>query len=197
MENAKFVILDIETTGLSRHMHKITEFSALKVNVDNNTTTFSTTDRYSTLINPQRRIPSFITSLTGITNNMVKDAPTFPDVSADIRKFIANNVIIAHNTTFDYNFLNHNFKETETEELENSALCTCKLSRRLIPRLSSYKLENLCSHLRINNQQAHRAMSDVMATKDLFSRLYKHMKKRNIHTVEDAIRFQKSRIIKH
>ncbi|MCK5699145.1 MAG: 3'-5' exonuclease [Candidatus Aenigmarchaeota archaeon] len=197
MENTKFVILDIETTGLSRHMHKITEFSALKVNVDNNTTTFNTIDRYSTLINPQRRIPSFITSLTGITNNMVKDAPTFPDVSADIRKFIANNVIIAHNTTFDYNFLNHNFKETETDELENNALCTCKLSRRLIPNLSSYKLENLCSHLRINNQQAHRAMSDVMATKDLFSNLYRHMKKRNIHTVEDAIRFQKSRIIKH
>ncbi len=197
MENTKFVILDIETTGLSRHMHKITEFSALKVNVDNNTSTFNTIDKYSTLINPQRKIPSFITSLTGITNNMVKDAPTFTDASAHIRKFIATDVIIAHNTTFDYNFLNHHFKETETDELENKALCTCKLSRRLIPHLSSYNLENLCSHLRINNQQAHRAMSDVLATKDIFSNLYRHMKKRNIHTVEDAIRFQKSRIQKH
>lgn len=196
MENTKFVILDIETTGLSRYANKITEFSALKVTPDNNTTTLSTIDKYSTLINPQKRIPSFITSLTGITNNMVKDAPTFPDASAEIRKFIGSNVIIAHNSTFDYNFLNHNFKETGTDELENSAICTCKLSRRLIPNLSSYKLENLCSHLRIDNQQAHRAMSDVLATKELFSRLYRHMKKRNIHTVEDAIRFQKSRIIK-
>ena len=197
MQNSQFVILDIETTGLSRYRHKITEFSALKVNLKDNTSTFNTIDKYSTLINPQRRIPSFITSLTNITDNMVKDAPTFKDISTDIRKFIGNDVIIAHNTTFDYNFLNHHFKETETDELTNHALCTCKLSRRLIPNLNSYNLETICSHLRISNRQAHRAMSDVLATKDIFNNLYRHMKKRNIQTLEEALRFQKSRIMKH
>ncbi len=196
MENAIFVVLDIETTGLSRYVNKITEFSAVKVNIENNTSTFNIIDEYSTLINPQVRIPSFITSLTGITNNLVRDAPTFTDVGADIREFISDDVIIAHNTTFDYNFLNHYFKETDIDELENYALCTCKLSRRLIPNLTSYCLESVCSNLKINNQQAHRAMGDVLATKEVFSKLYRHMKKRDIRTVKDALKFQKSRIQK-
>ncbi|MCK4429590.1 MAG: 3'-5' exonuclease [Candidatus Aenigmarchaeota archaeon] len=196
MEKNSFIVLDIETTGLSRHMHKITEFAAIKIRWCENYGEFRISDKFSTLINPLTEIPLFITKLTGITNEMVENAPIFSDIAQDIRKFIGDNTIVAHNTTFDYNFLDHNFKKREYNQLYNNALCTCKLSRRVIPHLKSHSLKSMCKYFSINNIQAHRAMSDALATKEVFCKLYDLMKIRKIDTLEEVLKFQKSRIVK-
>ncbi|MFH1432730.1 MAG: 3'-5' exonuclease [archaeon] len=196
MEKSSFVILDIETTGLSRFRDKVTEFSGVKVKWDVDLGAYRAIDEFSTLINPERRIPGFITRFTGITNEMVKDAPVFAEVSFRIKEFIGDNVIVAHNTTFDYNFLDHNFRQCGIEGLFNDALCTCKLSRRIVPYLSSYRLQSVCNHFHVDNVQAHRAMGDVLATKEVFDHLYKRMKMRDIEYLNDALKFQKSRIVK-
>ena len=194
MENSSFVVVDIETTGLSRFHHKITEFCAIKVKWDACSHIFDTTDELSMLINPGRRIPAFITRLTKITDEMVKDAPPFNDVASLLNEFIGDNAVVAHNATFDYNFLDYNFKESGLCGLSSDSLCTCRLSRRLIPGLSSYCLGSVCNHLNINNLQAHRAMGDALATRDIFTHLYRNMKKRNIESLKDALKFQSSRI---
>ena len=196
METSNFIILDIETTGLSRHIHKITEFAGINVKWNKSAGEFRISDKFSTLINPLIEIPPFITKLTGITNEMVEDAPIFSDIAQDIRNFIGGNTIVAHNTTFDFNFLNHNFKKREYTPLFNNTLCTCKLSRRIIPDLNSHSLKNMCKYFSINNNQAHRAMSDALATKELFCKLYKIMKVKEIGTLEEALKFQKSKILK-
>lgn len=196
MENTSFVIVDIETTGLSRFQDKITEFCGVKVNWDEKAQAFNVLDELATLVNPLIRIPRFISRLTGITNHMVDDAPVFGDVAADVQDFIGDDVIVAHNAVFDYNFIDYNLKTCELLGLSNIALCTCKLSRRLIPGLSSYRLESVCNHFSIENQQVHRAMGDVMATRDVFGRLYQSMKQRDISSFDDVVRFQKSRIVK-
>jgi len=196
MENSSFAVVDIETTGLSRYRDKITEFSGVILRWNASSKRYDTVDELSTLINPGVRIPSFITHLTGITNAMVKDAPAFGDASSGIRKFIGDNVVVAHNATFDYNFLDYNFKDNEMDGLVNDALCTCKLSRRLVPGLSSYKLGSVCNYFNIENSQAHRAMGDVLATRDVFNELYKYMKQRDIESVKDALKLQKSKILK-
>jgi DNA polymerase III epsilon subunit family exonuclease len=194
MENSSFVVVDIETTGLSRYRDKITEFSGVKVVWNAPLKIFDTEDELSMLINPERRIPEFITKLTGITNGMVKDAPVFDGVAFRIKEFIGGNVVVAHNATFDYNFLDHNLRINGIDGLSNDALCTCKLSRRLVPDLSSYRLGSVCRHFGIDNSQAHRAMGDALATKDVLNHLYRYMKTRRIELLEDALKFQKSRI---
>lgn len=196
MENSSLAVVDIETTGLSKSRDKITEFSGVVLRWNTSSKRFDTVNEMSTLINPGIRIPAFITQLTGITNNMVKDAPVFGDAASNIREFIGENVFVAHNATFDYNFLDFNFKDNGMDGLSNSALCTCKLSRRLVPSLSSYRLGSVCNHFSIENRQAHRAMGDVLATKDVFNELYGYMKMRNIESVKDALKFQKNKIVR-
>jgi len=98
----EYIVLDIETTGLSRYIHKITEIAAVKVK-DN-----KIIEEYQTLVNPETKIPRFITRLTGIDNEMVKDAPTINEVMPGLLKFLGNHTIVAHNATFDYGFIAYN-----------------------------------------------------------------------------------------
>jgi len=154
-----YVVVDIETTGLSRHVHKITEIAAAIIEDG------EITREFQTLINPQVRIPSFITKLTGIDNEMVKDAPYLHEVMPAFKKFIGDNIFIAHNATFDYNFLSH------TGNLKNKRLCTRRMANKVIPNLPSKKLAALCEHYDVVNVQAHRAMADVHATAQIFLKM--------------------------
>ncbi len=195
MQESYFTVLDIETTGLSRYMHRITEFAGLKIKYNSDKGMFEKVDEYSTLINPEVHIPRFITSLTGITDSMVLDAPKFNEISGYLDEFLDGSVIVAHNSTFDYNFLDHNLKRSGVESgLNNHALCTCKLSRRLVPNLKSYKLSSLCRHFEVENMQAHRARADVLATKEVFERLTRLMYDRGVSCLKDALALQRARI---
>lgn len=182
-----YVVLDIETTGLSKHVNKITEIAALRVE------NFQVVKKFETLVNPETPIPSFITSLTGISNSMVKDAPVIEEVMPKFTKFVQDSPFVAHCATFDYGFIKHN-AQLISLDITNPKICTRKLSRRLIPELRHYKLSNLCSHFRITNNASHRAMGDVEATSKIFTKLLDLLKERKIEKREDVLRFQDAKI---
>ena len=121
-----FTIIDIETTGLSKHTDKITEIAAAKFENGEMVT-------FQTLVNPEVRIPRFITELTGITNQMVESAPTINQVLPHFMDFLGDDVFVAHNATFDFGFLDHNLQLHHNKEIENEVLCTRKLANRLVP----------------------------------------------------------------
>ena len=187
MKKESYIVLDIETTGLSRDKHKITEIAAIKVNSN------KIIDKFETLINPQVNIPSFITSLTGISNSMVKNSPIIEEILPNFLRFVKQDPLIAHCASFDYNFLNHNSELHLSSRLQNPKICTRKLSRRLV-NLESYRLSSLCNHFNIINSQAHRAMADVQATNQVFTKLLGLMESKGIKEKQQILEFQDKKI---
>ncbi len=127
-------------------------------------------DEYQTLINPECNIPYFITGLTGITNEMVADAPKFFEVAKKIVELTEGNIFVAHNARFDYSFIRQEFKNLGYS-YSRKILDTVALSRRLLPGHRSYSLGNLCSDLGISINGRHRAAGDALATVKLFELL--------------------------
>lgn len=156
-----FSIIDIETTGGSSKRDRITEIA---IYIHDGT---SVIDSYSTLINPERPIPYFISSLTGIDDKMVKDAPKFYEVAQKIVELTSDTVFIAHNVGFDYGFINQEFQSLGFN-YKRKKLCTVQLSRKLLPGLGSYSLGKLCKKLNIEINGRHRAAGDALATVKLF-----------------------------
>jgi len=161
-----YAIVDIETTGGHASANGITEIAICVHNGK------KVTERYSTLINPKRDIPIYISALTGITNEMVEKAPPFEDVAHDIYHLLNNKIFVAHNVNFDYSFVRHHLSAAGYE-LQTKKLCTVRLGRKIIPGLPSYGLGKLCRHLGIENESRHRAVGDAEATSKLFSLLLK------------------------
>jgi DNA polymerase III epsilon subunit family exonuclease len=183
-----FTIVDIETTGLSAYYHKITEIAALKYHKG------KVVKEFSTLVNPEVKIPRFITRLTGIDDKMVKNKPTIDEVIPKFCSFLGSTIFVAHAATFDYKFLDHSAKTNMGINLSNDKLCTCKLARRLLPELPSKKLSSLCEHFKLKNDNAHRAMSDAKATVKIFHNFLGMMKEKEIHDIKDVLEFQTSKI---
>lgn len=159
-----YAIVDIETTGGHASSNCITEIAIYIHDGD------VVQKKFRTLINPQQKIPLYITSLTGISDEMVADAPTFEEVAEDIFELLKDNVFIAHNVNFDYSFLRHQLKHAGYE-LTAKKLCTVRLSRKVFPGLPSYSLGNLCRQIGITITDRHRAEGDVRATVNLFEKL--------------------------
>jgi DNA polymerase III subunit alpha, Gram-positive type len=180
-----FVVVDIETTGLSRNYHKITEIAALQVKNG------VVRKEFHTLVNPQVKIPSFITKFTGIDNVMVKDAPIINDVMPQFTEFLGDDVFVAHNATFDYGFLSYAAMRQQIL-MNNDRLCTRKLANRLLPELPSKRLGAICEHMNITNIQQHRAMGDARATVCIFNNFLEQLKARGISEREALLRFERS-----
>jgi len=181
-----FVIVDIETTGLSKRRHRITEIAAARVKDG------KIKEEFHTLVNPGVKIPKFITALTGIDDDLVKDAPPIEDVLSDFVQFLGDSVFVAHNATFDIGFLGHNAEKHHNVVLANEKLCTRKLANRLLPDLPSKKLGSICEHLEITNSQAHRAMGDVQATVQVFNTFLAMLQDQGIDSPEEVIRFERA-----
>jgi len=159
-----YAIVDIETTGGHASANGITEIAICIHNGK------KVVERYSTLVNPGRDIPIYISALTGITNDMVQNAPPFEDVAHDVYHLLNNNIFVAHNVNFDFSFVRHHLAAAGYE-LRCNKLCTVRLGRKIMPGLPSYSLGKLCRHLNINNESRHRAGGDAEATAQLFSLL--------------------------
>jgi DNA polymerase-3 subunit epsilon len=159
-----YAIIDIETTGGSARIEKITEI-AIYLHDGN-----QTTGEFVTLVNPERNIPYFITNLTGITNEMVEDAPRFFEVARTIVELTEGRTFVAHNARFDYSFIRQEFKSLGFNYKRN-ILDTVALSRKLFPGHRSYSLGNICKDLRITINGRHRAAGDALATVKLFELL--------------------------
>jgi DNA polymerase-3 subunit alpha (Gram-positive type) len=181
-----YTVIDIETTGLSKYADKVTEIAAAKVKDG------EVVKEFQTLVNPEVRIPSFITKLTGIDNKMVKDAPTIDKAIPDFVKFLGEDIFVAHNATFDHGFLNVNAQYHMEHIIVNDRLCTRKLANRILPDLSSKKLGALCDHFNIVNSQAHRAMGDVQATVCVLNNMLNILKNKGIEHPEKVLEFERS-----
>lgn len=159
-----YAVVDIETTGSYALGNGITEL-AIVIHDGKNILQF-----YETLVNPHRPIPYFIQRLTGITDAMVANAPSFTEVAGQVHELLQDKVFVAHNVNFDYSFVKHHLMEAGYD-WNAKKLCTVRLSRKIIPGLSSYSLGKLCHQIGINHQNHHRAGGDALATAELLTLL--------------------------
>ena len=164
-----YAIVDIETTGGYASAHGITEvaiyvFDGKKI-----------IEKFETLINPRQPIPRYIQSFTGITDEMVANAPEFEKVAEKVSCLLNENIFIAHNVNFDYSFLKSHLLRAG-HDLRSKKLCTVRLSRKIFPGFPSYSLGNLCRSLEIIINNRHRAGGDAEATVKVFSRLLENDK---------------------
>lgn len=161
----QFAIVDIETTG-TIHDGKITEIAIIVHDGEKEL------ERFTTLLNPQRRIDRYVVKLTGITDAMVADAPLFEEYAERILEMTKDRVFVAHNVSFDYGFLKKEFASLKME-FKRETLDTIDICRRIIPDLPSYSLGKLCKTLGIEMDSHHRALDDTAATATLFQMLFK------------------------
>ncbi len=161
-----YAIVDIETTGGYAANNAITELAI--VLHDGN----REVKRYETLVRPDQSIPRYIQVLTGITDDMVADAPSFGEIAPFIHEWLKDAVFVAHNVNFDYSFLKHQLTACGLD-LNTPKLCTVRLSRKTFPGIPSYSLGNICQYLGISNASRHRAGGDADATVQLFEKILK------------------------
>jgi DNA polymerase-3 subunit epsilon len=149
-----FVMLDLETTGGNAVHDRITEIAAVRI--ENGVETH----RWSSLVNPGVSIPPFIQQLTGITNEMVKDAPPFEELAPTVTKLLEGAVFVAHNVRFDHGFVRNEFERLDTK-LKVKTLCTVRLSRKLYPQHKGHGLDAIMRRHGLTTLARHRAMGDV------------------------------------
>ena len=157
-----YVVVDIETTGGWANGDRITEIGAVKIR------NHEVVAEWHSLINPQRSIPAHITRLTGITNEMVRDAPLFADIAESFMQFMANGIFVAHNVNFDYGFISYEYERLE-RRFRFPKLCTCAGMRRRYPGHESYSLGNLTHIYSIDLRDHHRALCDARAAAHLLN----------------------------
>ncbi|MFK7829380.1 MAG: exonuclease domain-containing protein [Congregibacter sp.] len=155
-----YVVVDVETTGGRGEQHRVTEIGAVKV------VGGEIVGRFQTLLNPQRSIPPGITRLTGISPEMVADAPVFADIADKFIAFLDSAIFVAHNVEFDYRFIGQEFRRLG-RSFKMPKLCTCASMRKLYPGHKSYSLAELTRSYDIPLPSHHRALCDAEAAAQL------------------------------
>lgn len=166
-----FVSFDLETTGLDPKVDFVIEFGAVKV-VDG-----VATERYQQFIKPPVRIPKFITKLTGITNEMVADSPTFEEVVDDLYDFLGDHPLVAHNIYFDHNFLSVKREAIDGIPLKNNLMDTLSLVRTMRYDMINHKLGTAAEFYGLSKEGAHRADYDADLVADILLILLSEMKR--------------------
>ncbi|WP_290664773.1 exonuclease domain-containing protein [Ignavibacterium sp.] len=185
IDNCAFTVVDVETTGLSARNERIIEIALVRVE------NLKIVDKFSTLINPQRSIPSFISMFTGITNSDVKNAPLFHQVFPKLLEQTENTVLCGHNLQFDLSFLRNEVQLLGDDFNPAHTLCTLKLARKLFPNLKSRSLGPLSYHLNIKAKNSHRALGDAETTAKVLIKLIRHLKENeNINTLDELLAYQ-------
>jgi DNA polymerase-3 subunit epsilon len=159
-----YCIVDIETTGNGIIGNKITEIAIFKFDGD------EIVDEFTSLVNPECEIPAFITGLTGIDNDLVRNAPTLTEIAPKILSITENAVFVAHSVNFDYNVIKNELQGIGHSFIRKK-LCTVRLARSVFPGYRSYSLGKLCSALEIPLTDRHRARGDAHATVLLFHKI--------------------------
>ena len=169
-----YAIVDIETTGLGAQGNKITEISIFVHNGK------KVIREFTSLVNPEIAIPYRISGLTGITNDMVRNAPKFYEIAKEVIEYTADCIFVAHSVNFDYNVIRQELQELGAE-FKRKKLCTVRLSRKIFPGQRSYSLGNICTTLGIPINGRHRARGDAEATVILFEKLLEADNDGHIH----------------
>jgi DNA polymerase III epsilon subunit family exonuclease len=163
---SRYVVLDLETTGLSAYEDHIIEFAAALV-IDN-----EVKEAYSTFIRPPGKIPERATAINKITDEMVKDAPRIKEVIEIIDRFIESEIIIGYNTKFDIGFLEKAFSKHLNKDFRVKFIDLLPVAKEKYPELKNHKLTTVAKHLGLETKNAHRAIEDVMLTKGLIDAMF-------------------------
>lgn len=169
----QYAIVDIETTGSYAAASGITEVSIQVVEAG------IVVQRYETLVNPLHKIPPYIMAMTGITNEMVQEAPLFEEIAEEIYEILKDKIFVAHSVNFDYSFIKSQLQYCGYQ-LNSPKLCTVRLGRKIFPGHQSYSLGKICLALGIKHVNQHRAGGDTDATVALFQMLLAHDKEGHI-----------------
>lgn len=163
-----YVIFDLETTGISCVTDRVIEISAVKVLKGR------VADQFSTLVNPEMKIPFRASQVNHITDGMVKDAPVFEHALAAFDAFAGDMILAGHNIhTFDMKFIQRDAKAYWGKVFTNDYIDTLVLARQRLPQLKNYKLTDLAGHYRISAAGAHRALADCVMNQQVFEKLGK------------------------
>ncbi|MEG2324244.1 MAG: 3'-5' exonuclease [Anaerovoracaceae bacterium] len=175
---SEYIMLDIETTGLSplRDEATISQYSSL-VQPSNYYYWDEDCEEDYIIINGEKAfyIDSFITKLTGITNKMLEQAPPLASVLNEFQNFIGNSTLVGHNANFDINFLYDAFLECLGTELKNNYIDTLRLARRLLPDLPHHRLDDLTKYYQISSRNLHRSLNDCDKTISIYASLKKEV----------------------
>ena len=174
----EFIVFDIETTGLSAKTCKITEIGAVKIKGG------EVLERYNVFVNPEIPIPEEIVELTGITDEMVKDAGTIDKVLPEFLAFCGDRLLIAHNADFDTGFIRYNANQLGIP-FENPYLDTVALSRYLNPELKKHRLDSLAEYFELGGFNHHRACDDAEMLAAIFFKMMEKLENQDVHTFAD------------
>lgn len=177
-----FTVVDVETTGGSHRENRVIEIGAVKIQNG------KMIDTFHTLVHPQRRIPFFITWMTGISNHMVHKSPKFLEVADEFWAFLKGGIFVAHNVNFDFDFLKREFLDVAFPSLNHTRICTIKLARRIFPGFTHYNLPDLSKNLGIPKGRSHRALDDALATAKILLLMFERLEDHGIKTLQDLER---------
>lgn len=180
LRDLSYVVVDTETTGgRAWSSDRITEIAAVIIRNG------EIVERFETLVNPQRSIPYFVTQLTNITWDMVKDAPTFDRVVPDVMRVLEGNVFVAHNAMFDWRFVRSELSRSTGRILRGRRLCTVKIARKVLPQLSRRSLDHVARYYGVEIRGRHRAGGDALATAKCLLRMFSDLAERGCSTWGD------------
>jgi DNA polymerase-3 subunit epsilon len=180
LEECGFAVIDVETTGGgAAGSDRIIEIAVVLVQGERRELVFES------LVNPGRPIPGVVTSITGITNDMVRTAPAFGEIAEPLLAALAGRVFVAHNARFDWRFVETELKRARALRLEGVRLCTVRLARRLVHAVESCNLDALTLRFDLSNPARHRAAGDALATAELLHRLLRLARQEGARTLND------------
>ena len=180
LDDCAFAVVDVETTGVRAGAgDRVTEVAVAVVHGERREIVFES------LVNPERPIPRGICAITNITNEMVRHAPRFADLSERLLAALAGRVFVAHNARFDWNFLSTELRRSRDLTLDGSRFCTVRLARRLVKGVRSCGLDNLCRFFGFVNGARHRAAGDALVTAELLCRLLALAREEGARTLQD------------
>jgi DNA polymerase-3 subunit epsilon len=183
-----FVVLDVETTGLKPFRQRIIEVGAIRYSHGQRV------DIFSTLVNPERRVPAYIAQLTGIDESMLVGAPVFTHVAPELIRFVGDSLIVGYNVGFDIRFINAELKRCGQMQLINESLDLLPLASQLVPGIRRPGLDGLCRALGIDQRERHRAMADAEATSMVFCRVLEEARQRGLGSLDDLKRAASVRV---
>lgn len=176
---AAFVVLDVETTGLDPEKERVCEVGAIRMVGGKETA------RYQSLVQPGVPMPERARATHGISDEMLKDAPTFDKIAGDFRKFMAGSILVAQNAEFDVSFLNAEFVRVGMSRLAMPALDTIALARKVKPGLPTYNLDTLAYQFKVKFKERHRSIGDCEVTGSIFWQCVEALRPR---TLDDLLK---------
>ncbi len=183
LREARFTVVDLETTGGSPSADRILEVGAVRVEGGR------LGESFATLVNPGVPLPSLIVSMTGIREEMVTGAPSFLAVAEELSRFIGDSVVVAHNLPFDLGFLNQELGRNCGFILANPCFCTVRLGRRLLPHLPDRRLDTLADYFGFRFAARHRALGDAEVTARLLLKFLELLEEKGILDLDGLGRF--------